>query len=151
MTANKIFFVEDKKTQREIIQGEAYNLWLEAGKPEGKSDEFWNKAEKSIAFVPMISESVSRDEIYVADIDTLPEEKVKRQTIRDGYIHVGRGGMIFPAGDYYYDSSWVASESIASGHALSSGTTATTTSFSSGYISSVTNTGYTTSITYTFI
>jgi hypothetical protein len=30
----------------------AHNLWNEAGRPEGRSDEFWNKAQRLLASEP---------------------------------------------------------------------------------------------------
>jgi hypothetical protein len=35
---------EQRRTQR--IEGRAFGLWEEAGRPEGRSDEFWREAEK---------------------------------------------------------------------------------------------------------
>ncbi len=38
-----------QKPSEEQIRTRAYELWEEAGKPEGRDDEFWFLAEKGLA------------------------------------------------------------------------------------------------------
>jgi hypothetical protein len=37
------------KTMEEEIRTRAHQLWEQAGKPEGREDEFWHQAEKELA------------------------------------------------------------------------------------------------------
>ena len=97
-------------------------MWLEAGKPSEKSEELLEKAEKSIAFIPMISDSISRGEIYVGDVNALPEEKVKTKSkwIRHPVVY---------APDRYIGDNTIYANNIASG---TSGQTSTTFSNTTG-------------------
>jgi hypothetical protein len=45
----------DKQTHRDIEQI-AYFKWIDAGKPEGKSDEFWKQASEEYYFAESTSE-----------------------------------------------------------------------------------------------
>ena len=36
---------ENKSTSEEQVRKRAYDLWEQAGRPEGRDDDFWNQAE----------------------------------------------------------------------------------------------------------
>jgi len=36
---------ENKSSNEEQVRKRAYELWEQAGRPEGRNDEFWNQAE----------------------------------------------------------------------------------------------------------
>jgi hypothetical protein len=40
------------KTELEEIQTRAYQLWEEAGRPEGRDQEFWRQAERELTESP---------------------------------------------------------------------------------------------------
>jgi hypothetical protein len=64
----------------EKIRTRAYELWLEAGSPEGRDDEFWRQAQSEVS----ASEAPTREEDLVADSDEFANAPSEAESISDG-------------------------------------------------------------------
>jgi hypothetical protein len=61
---------DNHATIEQMVRDRAYELWQEAGQPEGREQEFWHEARKQVIH----SGAASKQAVPTADIDQAGED-----------------------------------------------------------------------------